>query len=98
MQERAELYMARTCPAQDLYRALTGARADSLHNSYHGSTGLAQAPYKNRAGPLISERYPQIPEGYFMKLPRMEGDISFLHEWSNKWLTHESAGRVGSIF
>ena len=50
MQERAELYMARTCPAQDLYRALTGARADSLHNSYHGSTGLAQAPYKNRVG------------------------------------------------
>ena len=30
----------------------------------------------------ISERYPQISEGYFMKLPRMEGDISFLHEWS----------------
>ena len=34
-----------------LYRARAGARADSLHNSFHGSTGLAQAPYKNRAGP-----------------------------------------------
>ena len=43
----------RTCtgPVRILYRARTGACADSLHNSYHGSAGVAQAPYKNRAGP-----------------------------------------------
>ena len=46
------LYKNCAGPVRILYRARAGARADSLYNSYHGSTGLAQAPYKNRAGPV----------------------------------------------
>ena len=42
MQECAELYRART-GILDLCGSCNNARADSLHNSYYDSTGLAQA-------------------------------------------------------